>query len=195
MADREREKTRMKENYARLRKAGFTAAEATRFRNASEEKIRIAIKTGKLPEKDPLKAAAGAGRTKETVSQKEIEQYKKSIEKWLGEVKPKPKRGVPDLPDGWYKVPEKNGRLIHENAANHPLVQYISNNTYVVAYCVKHRDGTKEWKVMTFTHDRELTKAQLLDMVEREFILPNTGRYDSKVMKSSYTIIGAYEKQ
>jgi hypothetical protein len=195
MTDRKKDKERMKQNYHRLREAGFTSAEATRFRNASQEKIRVAIKTGKLPEKDPVRTAAGFGRKKETVSDQEIKQYQKAVEKWLGEVKPKPRRGVPPLPEGWYKVPEQKGEFIHENAANHPLMQYISNYTYVVAYVVKHKDGTKEWRVMTFTHDRKLTKAELLEMVEREFILPNTGRYDSKVMKSSYTVIGAYEKR
>lgn len=42
---------RLRANYERLKQAGFTSAEARRFRGASEEKIRAAIARKTLPEK------------------------------------------------------------------------------------------------------------------------------------------------
>ena len=56
---------RLRRNYKRLRDAGFSSAEASRLRSASEE-IRQAIKTRTMPMKDPYRQAAGKGQTADT---------------------------------------------------------------------------------------------------------------------------------
>lgn len=49
---------KLKENYRRLREAGFSATEAARYRGASQAKIAKAIEQKRLPDIDIVKQAA-----------------------------------------------------------------------------------------------------------------------------------------
>lgn len=188
MSGRDERNKRLRENYKKLRAAGFSSAEATRYRNAKPEHIEAVIRARKLPPKDPFRSAYGAGRKKETVKPEQAKKYQEEIKTFF-----KPKKDK-DLPEGFVEI---KGRIVYQDAKSHPLVKYLSNYTYVIAYQVKHKDGTKEWKAITFTSPKKMTKAELWDSIENEIFNDpaKRSRYDSTVIRSSYTLIGAYEKR
>lgn len=176
----------LRQNYSKLRAAGFSSKEATRLRGASPEKINTTIERKVLPPVDPYRQAAGAGKKKETVKPDIVKKYKEKIQTW---VKAKEKK----LPPGYDEI---KGKIIYQDAKSHPVVKYLSNYTYVVAYQVKHKTGELEWKTLTFTSEKPLFKYELFKEMEKEiFSNPsNLGRYDSSIIRSSYTLIGAYQK-
>ena len=71
---------RLRRNYKRLREAGFSSAEASRLRCASEEKIRQAIETRTMPMKDPYRQAAGKGQTADTIPNRVLEIWERNSE-------------------------------------------------------------------------------------------------------------------
>lgn len=177
----------LRANYEKLRAAGFTSKDATRLRGASPDKINAAIERKTLPPVDPFRQAAGAGKKKETVKREQIRRYEREIKTWT---KAKEKH----LPPGYTEL---TGPIVYENATNHPVIKYLSNYSYVVAYQVKHMTGETEWKTLTFTSERKLYKYELYQEIDNEiFSNPeNLGRYNSQVIRSSYTLVGAYEKR
>ena len=177
----------LRANYEKLRAAGFSSKDATRLRGASPEKLNAIIDRKVLPPVDPVKQAAGKGLKKETVKPEQVKKYQDKIRTWT-------KARERKLPPGYEEL---KGPIKYENATNHPVIKYLSNYSYVVAYQVKHQTGETEWKTLTFTSERKLYKYELYQEIDNEiFSNPaNLGRYNSQVIRSSYTLVGAYEKR
>jgi hypothetical protein len=166
---------RLKENYQKLRKAGYSAAEATRLRGAGDFKIKSAIRTGTLPPVDPIKKAA---RTKEEITPARRQEYRESLKVWRERVK--------DFPP--YDI--QKGKIIYENPPENKT--YYSKYSYIITYQVIDPQGNKEWKVITITSDRPLYKKDLWQIMNEEIFPPQAGKYNTKIVRNSYALVSAY---
>lgn len=177
---------RLRENYQKLVNAGFSSKDATRLRGAGAAKLNAALTRGVLPPVDPVKQAAGAGKTKETVKPEIIKTFTKKLKEWT-------KAAKKELPPGMQEIP---GKIVYQEAGKNDIYKYLSKYTYQVAYQVKHKDGSKEWKVINLTSPKKLYKYQIREEVINDiFNNPkNLIRYDSVPVIGSITLIGAYEK-
>lgn len=172
----------LKANYQKLRNAGFSAKEATRYRGASPENIARAIKSKSLPRPSPL---ARAARTGQKPPKKEVEQYKSYISQWKKDQKIILGVAPREIQKGHIKY----------SKADHPLIQnYLSNYTYLVAYQVKNADGSIEWKYMTLTSHTPKYKYQLWEEMD-DILEGSSSKYDGTVIRSSYGLVAAYTRE
>lgn len=163
----------LREHYRMLREAGFSPAEATRFRGASREKILEAIRTGKLP---PLEEKKAVRRGKKTGWRKFVET--------LPEIrKPKPWKGRLDKL-GDYTVVQKGLTKV-----------YNAKFSYVVWYVTRDKDGNYHDKYLIYQSDQMITSREELFKKIRENIFEdeeNESEYEAQVIMSSLTVTGAF---
>lgn len=177
MADRN---IQLRQNYDRLRRAGFSSAEATRLRGASEEKISAAIRAQQMPPADPRRVAA---RTGEKVTAEIVQQYKEKIKVWM--------EGKVDRPPwGFHK-----GAIQYDTVTPPLTYDYQSNYTYVVGYKVIYPNGQGEWKVIKITSDERLYKKDLWQKMDEEIFPKKASKYESRVSRGSYHLINAYMRK
>lgn len=178
--DRNKQRT---ENYKRLRDAGFSVQDATRFKGSSPDKIETAIKNKRLPPINPVKQAVSYGRKKDEVSEKRIKKFQEFYDWWkTGSNKP------------YEEYKEIKGRIQYEKVEEGVTYKYKSNYTYTISYEVRIKGQPNELKYVTITSDTKRSKKFLKDWVVEVIFPKNEGLYNSKPLKSSIKIVGAYEK-
>lgn len=160
---------KLRENYRRLRDAGFSSAEATRFRGASEDKIKQAIQTRSLPEKETRAYQARAGYRRE-YAQREALGITPQIQK---------------------------GRIQYQTE-NHVFLdpKLSTKYNYVMAYQVRHPNGQKEWKYLTVASDNKLTKKDIINKMIDEYFSrqENMSKYASRPLAGSIGLVAAYAR-
>lgn len=173
----------LRENYKKLRDAGFSAKDATRMRGGSKEYLERAINIRQAPPINPYKQAA---RTGKKVTKKQIQKYESAKKRFIKEAQ-YPIIGIPPT-----KTIE--GIITYEPASKAKL-DYLSKYTYIFAYKVKHRDGLREWKYITVTSEYRYSKEMLLDDLRKIFNEnDNLSKYQAKVIFSSIVLVSAYKK-
>lgn len=159
---------RLRRNYKRLRDAGFSSAEASRLRGASEDKIRQAIRTRTMPPKDPYRQAAGRKKGRRSAKVDIIGKPPTDIIK---------------------------GHIKYEKSGTGDIPHYLSRYTYKIAYQVRHPNGSLEWKYITFTSHTKKYKYELWE--ELESLMSDrtiSKKYDSQFVSGSAVLVGAYTR-
>ena len=178
--------TTRRENYKKLRAAGFSPREANRWKGSSAAEINRAVKNRQLPPVNPVKQAASKGKKKETINRKTARSYSSEYKKWVQ----KADHNIIGIPPRTMK-----GRITYESV--NPLTfNYQSNYSYVMAFQVKHPDGSREWKYITLVSSTPKTKKEL-DMELRQDIIANYDnmtRYESTPLVSTITLVQAFRR-
>lgn len=180
---------RLRRNYKRLRDAGFSSAEASRLRGASEEKIRQAIKTRTMPMKDPYRQAAGKGQTADTIPRRVLEIWEREQRRKKGR-RPSKVDIIGTPPTNIIK-----GHIKYEKSGTGDIPHYLSRYTYKIAYQVRHPNGSLEWKYITFTSHTKKYKYELWEELERLMSDRTISKkYDSQFVSGSAVLVGAYTR-
>lgn len=153
---RQERNARLRENRAALLKAGFSKADADRYKGATRANVRKAIEQGFLPEK--RKAAQAAGLASGRVRREKAPRRPRPVrqESW--------KQKAP--PNTWGS---QKGRIRYTEAGDEGNYMYLSPYTYVVTFVTEtvDRDRGKlyERKIVSINAERPLTKKEVFDMV------------------------------
>jgi len=176
-----------RENYKKLREAGFSKQEADRFKGSKPDQVTAAIRVKQLPPVDPVKRAASRGQKKETIKAKDRTSYTKLRRAW--EKVTRPAMGVPPQP--------MSGRIQYTQVEPPLTMNYLSNYTYKMAFMVRHPDGNYEWRYITITSDEMETRRNLRNIVIQEVFgdLENQGKYDTRPLISTLTLVEAFKRE
>lgn len=179
-----------RQNYRRLREAGFSAKEADRVKGSSSEYINKVVKNKKLPPVNPIKQAASFRKPSSTIPAKTLEKYARELKKHQRAVKAKPKIILGIAPE-----PMK-GRITYQPVSA-MTYDYQSRYSYLMAFQVRHPDGvTYEWKYVTLVSYDPKTKEQLKEEV-KEYVFAdkqNQSKYDSTPLVSTIVLVEAYKR-
>lgn len=129
------DKRNRKENYNKLRAAGFSVHDANRIKGASQQKINAAIQSRSMPEKNINKITMGPTAPKTSKGYRE----------------PKP-------------APQHTGRQPHARTVDYMPMQelekgYLSNYNFVVSYRLK---GDPEIHYVTISSQQDMYKKDVL---------------------------------
>lgn len=164
MANRSKEQLqRQKENYQRLKAAGFSTKEASRLRSASQAKINTAIATGERP----------------PVSEK----HQKAAR---GEKTPNPSAGPYGVHKG--RITERDYKDVEKGYT----YMYTDRYAYLMTYVVKNKYGEKTRKYYTILSSEKRTKASLKEQVIEDCESQDEGEYPEELIHSSVQLLEAY---
>jgi len=182
-----------RENYKKLRAAGFTSQEADRVKGAKPGYINQVLRAGRLPPVDPVKRAAGYKQTKASIDPGILQSYQYNLKKW--------QRKIPKLP----KIPKYNiiGEIpkpmvgkIKYTVVGKETFNYQSNYSYVMAFQVKHLDETREWKYITLVSSEPVKKKDLIIELRRDILenYENMTKYSTIPLVSTIVLTEAYRR-
>lgn len=155
----------MRENYNRLRAAGFSPLEASRLRSASTAKVNAAIVTGQRPPVSEIHQRAGRGESY-TYAAPPVGPYGTHT----GRIR---ESDYKDVTLGYTKV-------------------YHSKYAYLMTY-ETDQNGVRDRKYYTILSDEKLTKQQLKEEVKANTTDPAAaGKYQAKVIVKSIELVEAY---
>ena len=165
---------RIRKNYARLKKAGFSPYDASSMRYGSKEKIRTAIKTKTRPTISQKHQEAGGGSGKRY---SHLDTYQKAV--------PLDSRHIGAIKKSDYQ-------LITDTSPTKYLLKY----TYKMTYITVDKDGVETRKFIIQVGDKIQTKRQLKDwawkILDRENEDKEGSIYHAKPIKSSIEFVSAY---
>lgn len=158
-----------KENYNRLRAAGFSPLEASRLRSASQGKVNAALTTGQRPEVSEKHQRAGRGEKSQ----------------------PAPSVG----PYGYHKGRIKNADY-KEVSLGYTLM-YTDRYAYLMTYVVRNpSNGATERKYYTILSPVKRTKQSLIEEVITDCdSMDAAGEYDWYIIHSSVQLVEAYHNE
>lgn len=158
---------RLRKNYQNLRAAGFSSAEARRFRGASDESINKAISNKQLPPPSPQQQKAR-----------------------IGKVRTKPKYGwksQTNPPEGI------KGRIPYTLVEKGKTLIYNRSYSYVVYYVTVDKDRNCTEKYLVLTSDKPLSKREAINMIYSEIFDENEEKYQGeRVIRESIRIVSAF---
>jgi len=171
------QKAAMKENYKKLREAGYSPQEASRLRSAAKSTIDKALHT-----------TPGLFRNAKPVSARHQKAGGSSGAKRIS----KRPNYTPAPP---LEYPPHKGRIKNSDYKSETPEGYNYENewAYRMSYVTVDITGFEQRKYFTILPDEKMTKKELIDFVyqvsqEKD----NSSRYQAKVIKSSIVLIGAY---
>lgn len=163
----------LREHYRMLREAGFSPAEATRFRGASREKILEAIRTKKLP---PLR--------EEKAVRRGMTGWRKVIKSLPPNLIPKPFKGRLNVLGDYILVKPGLSKIYH------------AKYSYLVWYLTKTKDGEYIVKRLIYQSDEMIkSRKELFRRIYENIFADDENErlyQGSEVILSSLTLEGAY---
>lgn len=162
---------RLKKNYARLKKAGFSSYDASSMRYGSKEKIRTAIKTKTRPEISTKAQKSGGGSG---TRYRNLDTYQPAA--------PLETHHVGRIKNSDYTV-----------ISNKSSVKYLNEYSYKMTYLTVDKYGVETRKFFTYGDSKQMNKGELKEFVWNRLNIPSLDtEYEAKPVKSSIEFVSAY---
>jgi len=162
---------RLKKNYARLRKAGFSTYDAGSMRYGSRDKIRTAIKTKTRPAISPTHQKSGGGSG---VRYKHLDTFQKAY---------------PISAAHKGRIKQADYEIVNMDSER----KYLSNYTYKMTYITVDAQGIETRKFITYGSSEIMTKGELKQWAWDTLNEPgNVSEYQAKPLKRSIEFLSAH---